>query len=152
MKEMNSINQCDILFTGEPVLEKLGLQILVILFKTASESDGLLSGKSEGIRSLLTRLIRRESLLLPLVSCFRHASTDVDSDIIYWSCVIIHEFTANDVEVKTIAQTPGIFVSLTRALMVAEATPRPLIVKIIYQLSAGRDKMLLKMYNESTNR
>ena len=81
------------------MLEKLGLQILVILFKTASESDGVEGGKPGGIHSLLTRLIQRESLLLPLVSCFRHASTDVDSDIIYWSCVIIHEFATNEIEV-----------------------------------------------------
>ena len=71
----------------------------MILFKTASESDGVEGGKPGGIHSLLTRLIQKESLLLPLVSCFRHASTDVDSDIIYWSCVIIHEFATNEIEV-----------------------------------------------------
>ena len=81
---------------GEPVLEKLGLQILVILFKTAYESNG------NGIQPLLTRLIQKESLLLPLVSCFRHASTDVDSDIIYGSCTILHEFTINEIEVRYI--------------------------------------------------
>ena len=118
--------------TGEPVLEKLGLQILVILFKTAYETEGANgnsgNNKDNGIQSLLTRLIQKESLLLPLVSCFRHASTDVDSDIIYWSCVILHEFTANEIEVCVQFWTfPGISALLVREFDSISLTHFPLL-------------------------
>jgi hypothetical protein len=47
------------LFPGEPVLEKLGLQILVIFFKTAAEEEDDLETKDGGIQMLLRRLVLR---------------------------------------------------------------------------------------------
>ncbi|XP_033109780.1 uncharacterized protein LOC117111027 isoform X2 [Anneissia japonica] len=120
--------------TGDIILQKLCLQMLVVLINTLQRET------RHGLQQ-----IARCGILIPAVACLKSD----DAELVYWAAALIHEFSVADVLRNEICQIPFLIESLQKALQTGgEAPLQRLILRVICFLALHNDHFKLSLINQ----